>query len=78
MPCFYFDVTVNGDGGLDHQGTELPNAKAAREEAMITAAEMAERLVQGDGNGDLAIRVRNEAGQPIGTVRLSLALEKPS
>ena len=36
-----------------------------------------DRLVQGDANGDLSIRVRDAAGQPIGTVRLSLALEKP-
>ena len=52
MPRFYFDVASNGDTEPDEDGTELPTADAA----IVTAAEMAERL-------DLAIHVRDEGGR---------------
>ena len=41
MPRFFFDSTVNGEAVPDSEGVVLPSVVAARQEAMMAAAEMA-------------------------------------
>ena len=76
MARFYFDVTINGDGDRDQDGTELRDRDAACREAMIAAAEMAKGLVFRNQRS-LAIKVRDGSGRLVTTVRLSLAVEEP-
>ena len=72
MPIYFFDVD---DGELhthDEEGHELPDLKAARDEAMSVLPDIAQdRPPKGDRR-DLAAVVRNESGRKVAVATLAL------
>jgi hypothetical protein len=61
MPRFYFDMVANGDLSLDHNGVDLRDLGAAREEALRTAMEVAAEMIPRHGPLHLVFAVSNEA-----------------
>jgi hypothetical protein len=60
MPFFFFDVVQDGKLSTDSEGTELPDLKAATEEAVSAMAEMAADALPGTRQRQLTMIVRNE------------------
>jgi citrate lyase beta subunit len=59
MPLYFFDVTDNGRGLPDTEGTELADLEAARQEALATLGEIArDKLPDGDRR-EFVIRIRD-------------------
>lgn len=75
MPLYFFDVTDNGEGLPDTEGTELADLEAAREEALATLGEIArDRLPDGDRR-EFVIKIRDGDGALM-RASLSLVVEK--
>lgn len=56
---YFFDVTDNGRGLPDTEGTELADLEAARQEALATLGEIArDKLPDGDRR-EFVIRIRD-------------------
>jgi hypothetical protein len=76
MPLFYFDAREGSKFIPDEEGVELANVDAAEREAATAAAEMGrDRLPSGDTR-DVTIEVRNEHGQRVLTVRVSMEIDR--
>ena len=76
MPLFYFDTREGPRFIPDEEGMELPSLDAAEREAAETAAEMGrDRLPSGDSR-DVTVEVRNEHGQRVLTVRVSMEIDR--
>jgi len=73
MPQFYFEVTSGAGTALEDEAVDLPSLKAARAEAMMMWAEMAKE--GGAAPKDIAIAIRDERREAVGTVRLTLAYD---
>jgi hypothetical protein len=59
MPLYFFDVTDNGSGLPDTEGTELADLEAARQEALATLGEIArDKLPDGDRR-EFVIKIRD-------------------
>ncbi len=76
MPRFYFDFQLDGVTEPDDIGVELPTLEAARGEAARAAAAVIADRVRGTGS-DLSLHVRDAEGEPLFTVRASVALTPP-
>ena len=74
VPQFYFDITARGVTLADDEGLDLSSRRAARSEAMTSAAEMARE--DEACPKDIVILVRDQERQPVLTVRLSLMCEE--
>jgi hypothetical protein len=62
---YYFDLVIGKEVSSDEEGLELPDARAAQEEAALALAEMARELpsdVDKDGLRKIAVEVRDNAG----------------
>ena len=76
MPLFYLDTREGPTFIPDDEGLEFPDLDPAEREAAITAAEMGrDRLPKGD-TGDITVEVRNEHGQRVLTVRVSMEIDR--
>jgi hypothetical protein len=75
MPRFYFDTTLANVTDPDREGVRLEDAQAARREAVCTAAEMAKDAARHSDEQDITIQVRDEAGERVGTARLTLRID---
>jgi hypothetical protein len=53
----------------------LHDAQTARQEAMRTVAEMAKDFAQRSDEQDITIQVRDEAGERVGTARLTFRVD---
>ena len=71
MPQFYFEVTTGAGIASEDDAVDLPSLEAARAEAMMMAAEMAKE--GGAAPKDIAIAIRDERRETLGTVQLTLA-----
>jgi hypothetical protein len=72
MPRFFFD-TVDGGIIIDDEGTEYPNAHAARAAAIKTLPDVA-RDVIGEGQGrEVVVLMRDEANRALFTASLTLS-----
>ncbi|GJE55974.1 hypothetical protein EKPJFOCH_2471 [Methylobacterium thuringiense] len=74
MPRFFFDAQ-NGVDARDDVGRELPDTAAAQRVAVTVAAFYAsdpDRLID---EGVIVVRVRDEAGAVVATVRLACLVE---
>jgi hypothetical protein len=68
MPRFYFHV-FNDVTATDEEGIELPDAGAAREQALESARELVcESIHKGELNLDHRIEVTDEAGGKVLTI----------
>jgi hypothetical protein len=75
MPLYFFDITDNGYGFPDTEGTDLADLEAAREEALATLGEIArDRLPDGDRR-EFVIKIRDGDGALM-RATLSLIVEK--
>jgi hypothetical protein len=75
MTLFHFDVRYDDHPWLDDDiGTELRDIAEARKEACDLARGLAKDCLKCPR--EIAIRVRDEAAEPLMTLRLSLAIEE--
>jgi hypothetical protein len=76
MPRYYFDIQKGMTVTPDPDGLELDDLGAAECEAVRTVAEIGRHLLPASEARDVAIAVRNEHGEPVMTVTLSLTIER--
>jgi hypothetical protein len=75
MPLYFFDVTDNGRGFPDTEGTDLADLEKAREEALATLGEIArDKLPDGDRR-EFVIKIRDGDGSLM-RATLSLVVER--
>ena len=75
MPRFFFDSDDGRFQVRDDEGSQLPDAVAARDMALATLPEMAMHQRASSDRRTFALRVRDEAGATIYTATLSLVGE---
>jgi hypothetical protein len=75
VPRFYFDATIDGVTEPDREGMEFHDARTARREAVRAAAEMAKDFARDSDEQDIMIQVRDEAGERVGTARLTRGID---
>ena len=76
VPRFYFDSREGAKFVPDEEGLEFPDLDAAEREAAEAAAEIGrDRLPRGDSR-DVTVEVRNEHGQRVLTVRVSIEIDR--
>jgi hypothetical protein len=76
VPRFYFDVREGAAFTPDDEGLEFPDLDVAEREAATAAAEIGrDRLPSGDSR-DVTVEVRNEHGQRVLTVRVSMEIDR--
>jgi hypothetical protein len=76
MPRFYFD-TYDGDRFLaDETGIEFEHIKAAKAEAQKALPDMARDALPDGSHRTFVVSVRDEAGQVVLRVALSLVVEE--
>ena len=77
MPRFFFNVRDGADISRDHEGQELPDARAARREAISSGREMiGESLLHGGSLGHRQIEIADETGHVVDVVRTNDVLFK--
>jgi hypothetical protein len=76
VPRFYFDMREGDRFTRDETGIELGSLDAAEYEAARGAAEIGrDQLPKGDAR-DITIEVRDEHGQQVVTVRVSMEIHR--
>ena len=75
MPRYFFDITDQGEGGRDDDGSVHESPQAARKEAIGTLAHMAKDELP-DGNAhDFTASIRDEDGKVLFRATLLLRAE---
>ena len=70
MPLFYFNI-YDGAEKPDGEGIELADLAHARAEAIRAAGEMIREMGEGFSGGEWHMRVADEAGRTVLTLRFS-------
>jgi hypothetical protein len=78
MPRYYFDIHDGRILTRDQDGLELKDIEAAKDEAVRALPGIAKDELPGGNRRDFVITVRNEAGQAVLRVTLSLCVETVS
>jgi hypothetical protein len=78
MPRFYFDLRENGSFIEDEEGALLPDIDAAQAEAERGITEMAHHKLSEDGVRHMTIDVRDDSGEKVLSVTLSLDVKRSS
>lgn len=69
MPRYFFHVREGSELNRDQEGQELPNAEAARKEAVSTAREiLGEKLLHGGSLNHRTIEIADETGHVVDVV----------
>jgi hypothetical protein len=76
MPRFYFDVREGSKFIRDEDGMEFPDFDAAEREAAETAAGIGRDLLPKGTARDVTIEVRDERGQRVATVTVTMQVER--
>jgi hypothetical protein len=76
MPRFHFDVRESQHLIPDKEGSDCPGLNAAEREAVETAAEIGRDLLPDGKARAVSIDVRNEQGQRVLTVTVSLQIDR--
>jgi len=76
VPRFYFDVREGSRFIPDDEGLEFDDLDAAECEAAEAAAEIGRDKLPKGGPRDVTVEVRNEHGQLVLTVTVSMHLER--
>ena len=71
MPRFFFDIS-DGQLIVDNDGTEFPNAHAARDEAIRSLPDIARQEIGVRGAREVVVLMRDEAGRALFTAALTL------
>jgi len=75
MPRYFFDTCDGERLVADSEGMELTSLEAAKLEAQRTSAEIARDALQGDDHRTCRVIVRDDAGQVLLRVALTLVVE---
>jgi hypothetical protein len=78
MPRFFFDTHDGEDFTPDREGVELEGLEAATDEAKKTLPEIVKDEMPDGDRRDFTVTVKNEAGQIVWRVTLSLVVESPA
>ena len=77
MPRYFFHIREGGEISKDCEGQELPNAEAARREAINSAREiLGEKLLHGGALNGRVIEIADETGRVIDVVNANDVLFK--
>jgi len=77
MPRYFFHVREGSELSRDAEGQELPNAEAARKEAVSTTREMlGEKLLHGGSIDHRSIEIADETGRVVDVVQVTDVLFK--
>lgn len=77
MPHYYFHVREGADLSRDEEGQDLPNADAARREAISSSREiLGEKLLHGGSLNHRTIEIADETGHVVDVVNSSDVLFK--
>jgi hypothetical protein len=77
MPLYYFHVREGSTLSRDVEGQDLPNADAARREAIATSREiLGEKLLHGGSLDHRTIEISDETGHVVDVVNASDVLFK--
>jgi hypothetical protein len=77
MPRYYFHVREGGDISRDAEGQDLPDAEAARREAISASREiLGEKLLHGGSLDSRTIEITDETGRVVDTVSANDVLYK--
>ncbi|SFV13063.1 MULTISPECIES: hypothetical protein [unclassified Methylobacterium] len=74
MPRYFFDITA-GAATVDNEGTEFPNAHAARDAAIKTLPEIACDEIQARRSRMVSVLMRDEAGRHLFAASLNLSAQ---
>jgi hypothetical protein len=76
VPRFYFDVREGPHFAPDNDGLEFPDSDAAQQAAAETATSIARETLPYGKVNEVTIRVRNEHGERVLTVRVTMQVER--
>jgi hypothetical protein len=76
MPRYYFDIREGPEFHPDQNGQDLPDLETAEREAAVLAASIGSYVLPKRRIPSVVVEVRNEDGQRVATVTLSLSLER--
>jgi hypothetical protein len=76
VPRFYFDVREGPHFAPDNDGLEFPDSDAAQQAAAETATSIARETLPYGKVNEVTIRVRNEHGERVVTVRVTMQVER--
>ena len=76
MPRFYFDVREGSRFVPDEEGMEFVDLDAAEHEAAVAAAGIGRDLLPQGGVRQVAVEIRNEQGQRVTTVTVTVQIER--
>ena len=75
MPRFFFDIHQTHSVVADNEGSELPDLRTAKREALVSLRQLLADLLRGSGSIEVQqIEVTNAAGQVLAVVRLEDAM----
>jgi hypothetical protein len=76
MPHYFFDVSDGAGCERDNEGLEFATLDAAEQEATLTAAEIGRDWLPTGGSRTVRIEVRDEQGNRLLTVKVSLEVDR--
>src|ERR1700760_1631699 len=77
MPRYFFNVREGGEISKDREGQDLPNADAARREAISAGREiLGEKLLHGGALNNRTIEIADETGRVVDVVNVDDVLFK--
>ncbi|GJD53080.1 hypothetical protein OPKNFCMD_5851 [Methylobacterium crusticola] len=76
MPRFYFDICEGPEFIADDEGSEYADLDAAEREAVLAAAELSKDRFPTGRVREIAIGVRDRAGQRLLTATVSMQIER--
>jgi hypothetical protein len=76
MPHFYFDTYDGENLHRDDIGIDLPDSAAAKAEAQNSLPDLAHYVLRRGKNGTFFVTVRNDAGEVIHRVPVSIVVEE--
>jgi uncharacterized protein DUF6894 len=77
MSRFYFHIRFGDQIVIDHEGSDLPDPAAAREEALVSARQiLADAIRSGNETIPEAFVIADSEGHELETVRFAAALPK--
>lgn len=71
MPRYFFDI-IDGGFTIDDEGIELPDAQAARAEAIRSLPDIVKNLLHAKDEHEVSVTVRDEGGKPIFEATLTI------
>ena len=65
MPRYFFDFWEDGNLIADDEGTDVPDFKTAKDEAVVDLAELMKEILPAGGSHELKLILRDETGEQL-------------